>query len=179
MDGKEPSRTALGAAAFRAAHQTVDEVVIFADPLARAILGTNADAVIAKFETADPAHRGMRIFMAARSRFAEESLGHAVARGVRQAVVLGAGLDTLSLRNPYAGQGLRVFEVDHPATQAWKRGRLAEAALTVPASLTFTPVDFVRKDLAAGLADAGFRPQLPAFFHWLGVVPYLPRAAVE
>jgi methyltransferase (TIGR00027 family) len=96
--------------------------------------------------------------------------------------VLGAGFDTLSLRNPGTAQGpadgLRVFEVDHPATQAWKRKRLAEVGLAAPPSLTFVPVDLERADLAAGLAGAGFRPDRPAFFHWLGVVPYLPRAAV-
>src|SRR6266404_1449085 len=62
-----------------------------------------------------------------------------VARGVRQVVVLGAGLDTFSLRNPFAGEGVRVFEVDYPATQAWKRERLKQAGLEMPPSLTFAP----------------------------------------
>ena len=123
MDEKEPSRTALGAAAYRAAHQTVEGGTIFADPLAHAILGANADAIIAQFAAADPAQTSMRIFMAARSRFAEDCLALAAARGVRQAVILGAGLDTFSLRNQSRGQGLRVYEVDHPATQIWKRKR--------------------------------------------------------
>jgi methyltransferase (TIGR00027 family) len=178
MQEKEPSRTALGAAAYRAAHQSVEGGAIFADPLARAILGPNADAIVAKFAAAEPAQKRMRIFMAARSRFAEDSLARAVARGVRQAVILGAGFDTFSLRNPSAAQGLRVFEVDHPATQAWKRKRLREAGLAIPASLTFAPIDLERHDLAAGLASSGFQPDQPAFFHWLGVVPYLPRAVV-
>src|SRR5262249_45711809 len=115
---KEPSRTALAVAAMRAVHQTEDGAAVFSDPLARTILGPDADALIAKFGAADPAQKRMRLFVAARSRFAEDSLARAVARGVRQAVVLGAGLDTFALRNPSAGQGLRVFEVDHPATQA-------------------------------------------------------------
>ena len=89
MDEKEPSRTALGAAAYRAAHQTVEGGTIFADPLAHAILGANADAIIAQFAAADPAQTSMRIFMAARSRFAEDCLALAVARGVRQAVLWG------------------------------------------------------------------------------------------
>jgi methyltransferase (TIGR00027 family) len=178
MDEREPSRTALGAAAYRAAHQTVDGAAIFADPLARAILGANADAVMAKSGAVDPPEKRMRFFMAARSRFAEDSLARAVERGVRQAVILGAGLDTFALRNPYAGQGLRVFEVDHPATQTWKRQRLAEAGLAVPASLTFAPVDLTQQDLPAGLAGAGLQADAPAFFHWLGVVPYLPHPVI-
>ena len=178
MRENEPSRTALAVAAYRAAHQTADGAGIFADPLARIMLGSDADAVMARFEAADPARRRMRLFVAARSRFAEDRLALAVARGVRQAVVLGAGLDTFALRNPHREQGLRVIEIDHPATQAWKRERLADAGIGVPAEVTFAPVDLEREDLAAALVAAGFEMERPAFFHWLGVVPYLPREAV-
>jgi methyltransferase (TIGR00027 family) len=101
-----------------------------------------------------------------------------VSRGVRQAVVLGAGFDTFALRNPYSDLGLRVFEVDHPATQAWKRKRLSEVSLAIPTSLTFAAIDFESDDLGHGLRDAGFDPDRPAFFIWLGVVPYLGRAAI-
>jgi methyltransferase (TIGR00027 family) len=94
---------------------------------------------------------------------------------VRQYVVLGAGLDTFAYRNPFPG--LRVFEVDHPATQEWKRSMLDEAAIAVPDSLTFVPLDFELKTLASGLADAGFEADSAAFFGWLGVVPYLTLAA--
>jgi methyltransferase (TIGR00027 family) len=102
-----------------------------------------------------------------------------VARGVRQVVVLGAGLDTFSLRNPYAGLGVSVFEVDYPATQQWKRERLNEAGLAIPGSLTFAPVDFERQSLADGLKAAGFDADRPAFFQWLGVVPYLTHEAIS
>jgi methyltransferase (TIGR00027 family) len=118
------------------------------------------------------------LFIAARSRFSEDTLAACVARGVRQVVVLGAGLDTFSLRNPHAGQGVRVFEVDYPATQGWKRERLKQAGLAVPALLTFAPVDFEQQSLADGLRAAGFQADRPAFFQWLGVVPYLTRKAV-
>ncbi len=178
MQNGQPSRTALGAAVQRAAHQTLDGGRIFHDPIARAVLGPEADSLI-KAVSADPAQGQMRVFMAARSRFAEDGLGMAVARGVRQVVILGAGLDTFSLRNPHAGLGLRVFEVDHPATQAWKRNRLTEAKLAIPALLTFAPVDFTRQDLSTELAAAGFQPTEPAFFCWLGVVPYLRREAIS
>ena len=104
--------------------------------------------------------------------------GSAHTPGVRQLVVLGAGLDTFAYRNPHAEAGLAVFEVDHPATQAWKRQLLAGAGLAPPPSLTFAPVDFEQETLAGGLAAAGFDPARPAFFTWLGVVPYLTREAI-
>jgi methyltransferase (TIGR00027 family) len=177
MQSRTPSRTALGAAVHRAVHQDLEGGKIFADPLAGTILGEEARVIIAE-AAADPTQRTMRLFIAARSRFAEDSLSAAVSRGVRQAVVLGAGLDTFSLRNPHAPLGLRVFEVDHPATQAWKRERLMRGGLALPASLTFAPVDFEQQSLANGLRAAGFQPDRPAFFHWLGVVPYLTRDAI-
>jgi methyltransferase (TIGR00027 family) len=177
MNERQPSRTALGAAGYRAAHQLLEGGKVFSDPLARTILGDGADAIIAAL-SAGPAQQRMRMFMAARSRFAEDCLGVAVSRGVRQAVVLGAGFDTFALRNPYLDLGLRVFEVDHPATQAWKRKRLSEVGLAIPASLTFAAIDFENDDLGLGLRDAGFDPDRPAFFIWLGVVSYLGRTAI-
>ncbi|BDV37617.1 hypothetical protein DSM21852_08700 [Methylocystis bryophila] len=92
--------------------------------------------------------------------------------------MLGAGLDTFALRNPHAEQGLRVFEVDHPATQAWKRRRLIEEGLAVPPSLVFVPVDLERESLGERLRAKGFDAGAPAFFFWLGVVPYLTRDAI-
>jgi methyltransferase (TIGR00027 family) len=177
MQNGQPSRTALGAAILRAAHQTLDGGNIFKDPFARLVLGQEADTLVAAV-SADPAMRQMRIFMAARSRFSDDGLEAAVSRGVRQLVILGAGLDTFALRNPHADLGLLVFEVDHPATQAWKRQRMQDANLAVPANLTFAPVDFTRQSLAEELAAAGFQANRPAFFCWLGVVPYLRREAI-
>jgi len=174
----QPSHTARGAAAYRAIHQTLDGGVIFSDPLAARILDDETRARLDE-TAADPSLRPWRLFIAARSRFSEDTLAGCVARGVRQVVVLGAGLDTFSLRNPHAGQGVRVFEVDYPATQTWKRERLKQAGLAVPASLTFAPVDFERQSLAEGLQAAGFQADRPAFFQWLGVVPYLTREAVS
>ena len=178
MQTGQPSHTARGAAAYRAIHQTLDGGVIFSDPLAARILDDETRARLDE-TAADPSLRPWRLFIAARSRFSEDTLAGCVARGVRQVVVLGAGLDTFSLRNPHAGQGVRVFEVDYPATQTWKRERLKQAGLAVPASLTFAPVDFERQSLAEGLQAAGFQADRPAFFQWLGVVPYLTREAVS
>src|ERR1700722_14890047 len=172
MQPGEPSYTAMRAAAHRAAHQVIEQGRVFADPLALPVLGGQIEAVFGR-ELDQPRTRGMRLMIAARSRFGEQSLEAAVARGVRQYVLLGAGLDTFAHRNPFADVGLRVFEVDHPATQGWKRARLAEAGLASPASLTFAPVDFERQTLADGLAAAGFDAAKPPFFAWLGVTVYL------
>ena len=170
----QPSITALGAAMVRAAHQKVDGGGVFDDPLAARLVGTGGgdpafDAVF------DPEQEPVRLVVAARARFAEDTLVAALGEGVRQAVVLGAGLDTFAYRHPYDA---RVFEVDFPATQAWKRELLAAAGIAEPPSLTFAPVDFERTSLRDGLAEAGFEADRPAFFVWMGVVPYLTPEAV-
>ncbi len=177
MQPGQPSRTAWGAASHRAAHQVLERGFIFTDPLALRILGADAAAAV-RDAAKDPSRRKLRLFIAVRTRFAEDALAAAVARrGVRQLVVLGAGLDTYAYRTSL-GESLRIFEVDHPATQAWKRQRLAEAAIPAPRALTFAPVDFERETLADGLNAAGFDPAQQTFFTWLGVVPYLKEQAI-
>ncbi|HTY92730.1 MAG TPA: class I SAM-dependent methyltransferase [Steroidobacteraceae bacterium] len=175
-----PSRTAYGVAMSRAAHQILDSPRVLDDPVALAIMGPKAAGAI----RAAPRRfdhrfaRQLRAFLVARSRLAEDALGEAVARGVRQYVVLGAGLDTFAFRNPHAAAGLRVFEVDHPATQEWKRSLISQAHLKPPGPLVYVPVDFEREQLDARLAANGFRADEPAFFSWLGVTMYLSREAI-
>lgn len=172
MIEREPSRTAFAAASYRAVHQVLEGGRVFSDRLAVPILGMDAEAIRADVAE-HAARRGIRFFVVARARLAEDAVLRAVeTRGVRQLVVLGAGLDTFGYRHAF-GDRLRVFEVDHPATQAWKRRRLGEAGIEVPASLTYAPMDFERDSLAEKLAAAGLRPEVPTFFTWLGVVPYL------
>jgi methyltransferase (TIGR00027 family) len=175
MRDGQPSQTARGAAAYRAIHQTYEGAAIFRDPFAERILDAETRATLGEI-AADPARRGIRLFIVSRSRFSEEALAASVARGTREVVVPGAGLDTFSLRNPFFD--VRVFEVDFPATQAWKRERLSEAGIAMPGTLTFAPVDFERESLADGLARTGFRRDQPAFFQWLGVTPYLTRETI-
>ena len=170
-----PSLTALGAASHRAAHQILEDGRIFRDPLALRILGEDAESVV-RWAEEDSSRRRMRLFIAVRTRFAEDALVAAIERGVEQLVVLGAGLDTYAYRGT-SRERLHIFEVDHPATQLWKRQRLADAAIPVPDNLTFAPVDFERQGLAEGLAAAGFHPAQRTFFTWLGVVPYLTEVA--
>lgn len=176
MQTGQPSRTAFAAASHRAAHQLLENGSIFTDPLAVRILGEDPETVV-RDASEHPSRRRMRFFIAVRTRFAEDALAAALERGVRQIVVLGAGLDTYAYRTGVP-QGVRVFEVDHPATQMWKRQRLSDAGIDIPHSLTFAPVDFERQTLAAGLADAGFDPAQQTFFTWLGVVPYLTEEAI-
>src|ERR1700761_2639959 len=132
MQLNTPSRTAQGAAMHRAAHQLIDKPTVFTDPLALRIIGAEAAT---ELRAGRDAHaltqaQGLRLFIAVRSRFTEDCLAEAIARGVHQYVLLGAGLDTFAYRAPR--DGLRVFEVDHPATQGWKRERLKEISVTAP-----------------------------------------------
>jgi methyltransferase (TIGR00027 family) len=175
MRDAQPSRTAQRVAMRRAAHQVLDAPGVFHDPLAVAIAGRDNAA-----EQGSSFSRALRAFIVARSRYAEDALAAAVLqRGVRQYVVLGAGLDTFAYRNPLRSAGLHVFEVDHPATQEWKRARLHEAGIEIPDEMTFAAVDFERQSLDVRLQEAGFRPTASAFFSWLGVTPYLSRAAFD
>ncbi|TGB14483.1 class I SAM-dependent methyltransferase [Streptomyces sp. MZ04] len=172
MQTGQPSRTALSSARARAVHQVADSPRVFADPLAARII----DGVDNDPRPADapgmPAE--VRLFMALRHRVAEDALRAAV--HTRQVVILGAGLDTFAYRN--GNRALRVFEVDHPATQAWKRRRLAETGIEIPDTVVFCPVDFAEQTAEAGLAAAGFDRHAPAFFLLLGVAPYLTRDAL-
>jgi methyltransferase (TIGR00027 family) len=163
LEKARASRTAVGVAIRRASHQIRDSPLVFRDPVAAAILGETyskpLNAAVAAFD--DPFSRGLRAFLVARSRYAEDNLQRAVSEGVRQYVLL----------------DLRVYEVDHPATQAWKRELLARSQITIPASLTFVPVNFELQSLAEQLRTQGFNPNAPAYFAWLGVVPYLTLGA--
>jgi methyltransferase (TIGR00027 family) len=175
-----PSRSAWRVAVLRAAHQLLDEPLVFEDALALRILGPVTESQLRDdpFQHDDPLRRGLRAALAVRSRMAEDELARAVEAGVTQYVVLGAGLDTFAYRNIHTPRGLMVYEVDHPSTQAWKQRLLAEAHMRAPDSMKFVAVDFERDSLGERLAAAGLRRDRPAFFSWLGVVVYLERDAV-
>jgi methyltransferase (TIGR00027 family) len=176
VDADSPaSRTALGAARHRAVHQVLEQGAILSDPLAVAVTGDHPDDLVARANARGDAR--MRWFVCARSRFAEQVLAVAVAAGVDQLVVLGAGLDTFAYRNPHPA--LRVTEVDHPATRAWKLERLAAAGITVPAGMEHAAVDFEQDDPLQVLGVHGVDLERPVLFWWLGVTPYLSGTAVE
>jgi len=175
MEPKAPSQTAYAVARMRAGHQVLDGGKIFTDPYACPLVGETPEGLAAQL-AAESDDTISRTYMATRSRIGEDWLHAAYRRGVRQAVILGAGFDTFGLRNPY--QDLAVFEVDHPATQSWKQQRLTEAGLNMPPSLTFVPANLAADELLRALGGSTFRAAEPAFFLWLGVVPYLARADV-
>jgi methyltransferase (TIGR00027 family) len=180
MELLTPSRTAQGAAMHRAAHQLLDMPPLFVDPLAVRIIGPEAERELrggTDWHARDRAG-GLRAFIAMRSRFAEDGLSSAMARGVRQYVLLGAGLDTFAYRAGDRFSQVTIFEIDHPATQAWKRARLDEFAIPIPSNVIYAPINFESETLGQGLMRAGFDFSRPAFFAWLGVTPYLSREAV-
>jgi methyltransferase (TIGR00027 family) len=176
MQQGQASVTAVGAAGHRAAHQILERGLIFADPLALPILGEDADHAIA-LARERPERRPLRFFIAMRSRFAEDCARRAIGDGVRQILVMGAGLDTFAYRLEPIG-GLAVFELDHPATQADKRRRLAAAGIPEPANVAYVAHDFERGSMTGALEAAGFEPGRGTFVLWLGVTPYLTQEAV-
>lgn len=176
----QPSRTAQRVAFQRAAHQVVDRPpLVLSDPLAVRLI----DPRVAKELRTHPGPEVrartrvmVRALVVARARLAEDELARAVREdGVTQYVVLGAGLDTFAYRNPHAS--VRVFEVDHPATQGLKGRRLRDAGIVVPDSMRFVPCDFASERWLDALIAHGFDPGRPAVFAWLGVIMYLSRDA--
>lgn len=174
------SLTARTAAAARAAHLIVDQPpAIFSDTLAATLLGDEADEYVA-YHRAHGSHvvlAGARGQVICRSRIAEDSLAAAIARGIRQYVILGAGLDSFAYRSALS-RSVRVFEVDHQGTQDWKQRQLAAAMITVPENVTFVAADFETGSLGADLIRSGLDPAAPAFVSWLGVTMYLTTEAI-
>jgi len=194
------SRTALFTAYSRGYHCTYDHPRIFVDPLAFSLLSleerTHIEALLLEgFRDANPIaaasfadkENAMGWLMQAgaaaaillsRAQYAEESLEKCMAAGVSQYVMLGAGLDSFAFRRPELVEKLNLFEIDHPATQEYKRQRLAKLGWTEPPRLHYLPTDFTRQRLTDRLAASDFDPRLPTFFSWLGVTYYLPRQVV-
>lgn len=184
MKKNQRSRTAEGAAALRASHTLHDAVPVFSDPIAiklttrrwARIVGQRwLNALVTRF-----VYRGLlpvKASIVVRSRYAEDALEAALARGVSQYVIVGAGLDSFALRRPQLSEQLKIFEVDHPASQASKKNRLQEAGFSLPGHVEFVAADFEHENLAQALQRSCYRPQDAAFFSWLGVTHYLTPAA--
>ena len=182
MPERHSSRTALGVAALRAVHQLLDgEPKILHDPIAVRLL----DADMLQQIQSNPARAhepltvGLRSHVVLRSRYAEERMAQAVQRGVRQCVILGAGFDTFAYRQPDWTHSLRIYEVDHRATQEDKRRRLESAGIPVPANLEFVAIDFESVSLRKGLQTSTLNFSEPTFFSCLGVLVYLSREAAD
>ena len=179
---RSASRTALAVATLRAYHHLVDgEPYVLDDPIAARIIDPEMLAAIERRDErfAHPLGRGLRLSVLLRSRYAEDELAAAVAGGMRQFVSLGAGYDTFTYRQPAWAHELRIFEVDHPATQREKRARLERSAIALPGNLTFVPIDFETTALLDALRAGGVDASRPVFFSWLGVIPYLSESAID
>ena len=169
------------AAAARAAHLEVDQPpFLFEDALARRLLGGQADELLSYHHKSGshPILMGTRLAVTARARYAEDRLADAVARGIGQYIVLGAGLDSFAYRSPLASR-LTVYELDDPDTSAWKREVLGAAHVEVPARVRFVAADLRHAELIESLSEAGFERDQPAFVSWLGVTMYLDRRSIE
>ena len=166
------SRTAVMAAKQRAIHHVHGaEPKILDDPIAARLLGADFDP--AETPTAGASHASVVL----RSRWSESRLELAVERGVSQLVLLGAGFETFAYRQPAWAAGLRIYEIDHHASQEDKRRRLARAGVPLPANLEFVAIDFERTTLRDGLRASALDFSRPAFFSCLGVLGYLSREA--
>lgn len=183
MDEERPSRTAEGAAILRALHQRLDaEPKILNDPIAVRLVDTSSDfyrAYVKSLEEMPTLGLRRRAGAVMRSRYTEDCLAESLARGVRQYVIMGAGLDTFGYRQPSWATALRIFEVDHPATQRWKRAKLSAAGIQIPENVIFAPVNFEEVALEVGLAASGLDLGVPTFFSWLGVTMYLTEEAID
>jgi len=182
LSDHKSSRTALGAAYLRAAHQLFESPpLILDDPVALSLLGPVAVQRIK--DTADyyrtPEGLALRAHVVLRSRFAEDRLAAAAHRGTTQYVILGAGFDTFVLRQPPWARVLKIIEVDHPGTQALKRSLLAAAGLATPENAVFANIDFEHESLRDGLLKFGVSMDETTFFSWLGVTAYLKEAAID
>jgi methyltransferase (TIGR00027 family) len=200
MELQGVSLTALGAAFIRAYHAMYDAVTIFDDSLAYSLLTEEERATIARHWTtrlravdppgaalcpdeASAVARALQLWSAAptvlsRARYTEDMLCKALARGTRQYVILGAGMDTFAFRQRKILEKLQVFEVDHPATQTFKLQRIRELGWNIPSRLHFVPLDLANEDLETILAHRPYDPCALTFFSWLGVTYYLSRNAL-
>lgn len=187
MQGNKMSETAQAVAAVRAGHFKFDDPPrVFEDPLAGDLIISPFLRLLANNRvmyqiSRKLLYRGSEpwfgLFLG-RARWNEEELEKAIAVGTSQYVILGAGLDSFAWRRPDWAAGVRVYEVDHPATQDSKRRRISKLKLEAPNDLEFVPCDFERETVADALTRSSYAPDRPAFYSWMGTTMYLSREAV-
>ena len=197
MIESSPSRTALATSLMRALHSRRDPSPLLDDPWGdrlvpnserdgfcqrilsrmdsetRVVALRAPDSILDDFLLSNAAYPGVII----RSRYSEDALREATNRGARQYVLIGAGFDSFALRRPAFSETLEIFEIDHPATQAFKVQRIKDCGIQLPPSVHFVSANLANEDLAEALARSSFRRDEPTFFSWLGVTVYLTREA--
>ena len=181
MIAGRPSRTMLQTALLRAAHQLLDAPRVFDDPLAVDLVPEASREAILREEQKyrTPVLSLRRAGVVLRSRFAEDRLAAAAARGVRQYVIAAAGLDTFPWRQPGFARGMRIFVADRPESLAVLQDCVRRRRLPQPANLAYVPIDLEHKELLEPLVAAGFDPRLPTFCSALGIVQFLTLDAVD
>ncbi|HBZ09584.1 MAG TPA: SAM-dependent methyltransferase [Bacillus bacterium] len=176
----EPDHTAVRVALWRALHVQIDSPpYIFEDEVGLQL--ADPENGWRQRSDMDPeGTSGFRASIVARARFIEDLITEQLAKGVTQYVILGAGLDTFAQRRPEVASRMRIFEVDQPGTQAWKRQRLNELGFGIPEWLRLVPVDFERgSSWLEQLKTAGFDMSRPAVVASTGVTQYLSKDAIE
>ena len=181
VDAREPSFTAMWCAWARNTHATVHPSPIFSDTRSVQLVPEQALERVASAmgRFSQEAADALILLTVVRHRILADRLPSAHERGVRQLVILGAGLDTTGFGLPEWGDMWRVFEVDHPATQEWKRRRITDLCWEVPPNLVFAPCDFEQQALLSALTVAGFEHQRPAVVSLFGVIIYLTANATK
>jgi len=177
----QPSRTLLVPAVARAAHQLLDAPLILNDPLAIGLVfEASREAIFGAIDdhlaTTAVLYRSL---FTLRSRFVEDRLATAAMRGVRQYVMLGAGLETFPWRQPEFAYDMKLFFCDHPSTLAWAQHRFGECALVAPPNLTFVALDLEERRFARQLLESGFAQEAPTFVSMLGVMQYLTTQTID
>ena len=193
MNDNQPSLTSMVTAYMRAYHSMYAKNKIFDDFLAYGLIPEDKRKLIEQHFALDKQlntpenESGSDLtnilpsltktnFIICRARYTEDTLEKAVKQGVKQYVILGAGLDTFAFRRPDLLEQLEVFEIDHPATQVFKLNRIAELGWKHPAKLHFIPVDFTKESLENVLSrSSSYDFAAKTFFSWLGVTRYLTR----
>jgi methyltransferase (TIGR00027 family) len=175
-----PGHTATLAAVGRAIHAESERPLV-ADHLALGLAGEAGATLMAQLtsQLPDTSRQSLGLAFAIRTRFVEDAVEAAIQDGVGQYVILGAGLDSFAYRRPELSERLKIFEVDRPASQAWKRSRLESMGVAIPSSVAFVPLDAEKGDLSAALVKAGFDRSAPAIVSAIALTQYLAQPAIE
>ena len=199
MEQHKTSMTAVVSAFARAYHARQDNPKIFNDSLAYDLIGKSQYSQVAQnmlngysffsageelnLQTDDEklqwvVQTQLAPTPLARARYCEDMLQNAIKLGCKQYVILGAGMDTYAFRSSEASDYLSIFEMDHPATQTYKRQRLEEIGWDIPQNLHLLPIDFTQQNISAVLTKGKFNPLKRSFFSWLGVTYYLDKESI-